>query len=178
MQNLAAIKKISGLMRALSGLSLLLVLGTWIWMGLMLDAWIPSVARQTGLQINLDGIGLMQHSLVILILLIPFGIAAYGLWRLQALFGLYARGLFFTEPNIKALQSFAGTLVASALASPLVSAFLSILLTWNNPPGQRALHISFGSQQGLLLLIGGTLWVITWIMCEAKKLADENAEFI
>lgn len=178
MKDLGHIQRISRVMQAASWLSLLLVGLSWLWLGLMPEAWIPVAARQTGLVIDASGIQMPQQVIVVLVLLLPFATLAYGLWRLQALFGLYAQGTFFTRANIQALRAFAGSLAIAALLSPLVSGLLSVVLTWNNPPGQKALHISFGSQQGLLLLIGGAFWVIAWIMGEAKKIADENAEII
>jgi hypothetical protein len=69
-------------------------------------------------------------------------------------------------------------LLLSAVLKVLQTAVLSIILTWNNPPGKKALVVGVGSPEISMLLIAGTIFVVSWILKEGQRLAIENAEFV
>ncbi len=101
-----------------------------------------------------------------------------GLWNLRLLFNNFKRGEFFGEPSTRALHVLSQVLLISAVLKCLSSAVLSVLLTWNNPAGEKALVICFGSNELWMLFIAATFLAITWTFKEGQKLAQENAEFV
>jgi len=101
-----------------------------------------------------------------------------GLWNLRLIFNSFKQGQFFTEQNIRSFHTLSKVLFASAVIQCLTSSILSVLLTWNNEPGEKALIISLGSNEFWLVFIAITCLAITWSFKEGQKLAEENAEFI
>ena len=65
-----------------------------------------------------------------------------------------------------------------AASSPIIGGLLSVVLTMGNPPGERALVLSFSSNELALLFLGGCLLVISWVMAESSRLADDNAQIV
>lgn len=113
-----------------------------------------------------------------LITLIPIGAVIFGLMRLRDLFRLYATGRIFAPESARCLKHFAVAVLLQAILQPITGAALSVLLTLNNPPGQRQLAISFGSNEFGALIIGGLILTIAWIMGESARIAEENAQIV
>ncbi|MFT7759296.1 UNVERIFIED_CONTAM: hypothetical protein ODX46_25225, partial [Salmonella enterica subsp. enterica serovar Enteritidis] len=76
------------------------------------------------------------------------------------------------------LRAFAMAVFVSTLLQPFAYAALSLILSWTNPAGQRALSIGISSDMWLGLLFAGTIIVIAWVMREAIAIADENAQYV
>lgn len=119
-----------------------------------------------------------QLLLASIISFVPVLVLMYGIWRLAGLFGLYRKGVFFTQDNSLNLYVFSMALLFTGVAKIIVEALLSVVLTWGNPPGMKALSIQFGSGEFSILFIAGVLMSVAWIMREAHRLAEENAEFV
>ncbi|HEU4458803.1 MAG TPA: DUF2975 domain-containing protein [Methylibium sp.] len=102
----------------------------------------------------------------------------YGLWQLWQLFAAYGRGVVFGSEPTRRLRRLGATLVASAFLQPLVQTIVVLVLTANNPPGQRRLVLGFSSNGYALLLAGGLLWAIAWAMAEGARLQRENEGFV
>ena len=149
-----------------------------VWGWLNFEEYAPRLAAERGYLLDMDYIGPLQLVLGLICSFIPVAILLYGVWRLRLLFGLYRRHIFFSVDNIRHLYIFSLTLFVSALSAPLVDAVLSVVLTFANPPGQKALSLHFGSAEVSTLFIAGALMTISWIMREAHGLAKENAEFV
>jgi hypothetical protein len=107
----------------------------------------------------------------------PASVLIYGLDQLRRLFRLYASGEIFSPEAARRLKRFAVAVMLQFLLRPLTGAALSVLFTAHNPPGQRAIAISFGSPEFTALLLGGLILVIAWIMGESARIADENKSF-
>lgn len=178
MTNIQSIQRVSRFMQGVC----VAVIGAlpllWLWLWVSFEQWLPAKARQLGMAVDVNALGPGTLSLAFICSLLPVLVLMYGLWRLRQLFGLYRHGCFFAEANAGHLLAFARALVISALLSPVVTAVLSVILTWHNPPGYRALALHFGSGQFATLFVAGVFMIIAWIMREAKKLADDNAEII
>ncbi|WP_299294715.1 hypothetical protein [uncultured Tateyamaria sp.] len=73
----------------------------------------------------------------------------------------------------------AGTgLMVLALAHVAGNTVIVGALTWDNPAGQRALSIGFGSTEILLVLAGCLVTLFGWIQFEAARLRAENEAFV
>ncbi len=101
------------------------------------------------------------------------GLQTYWLWQLKGLFGCYAKGQIFTSENTAYIRRTAMAFLGIAFMSILVKTASILVLTLNNPPGQKLLSVSFGTPQISDILTGMILVVIAWIMDEGQKLKEE-----
>ena len=102
----------------------------------------------------------------------------YALLQLWHLFGVYGRGIVFGPEASNCLRKLAWALIAAAFVRPLTKTIVVVLLTLNNPPGQRHLVVSFSWEDYLCLLFGGLLFAMSWAMVEARRIEQENAGFV
>lgn len=178
MGNIKQIQRLSFIMQqlCLAGIILIPLMLAWIWLNF--DQYIDVIASDHSLQLKPEYIGTSNILMGFLCSLIPAVILCYGLWRLRKLFALFCNKQFFTNANTRHLRAFSVALFANALLSPVIGALLSIILTINNPPGQRSLSIGISNHEISTLFIAATFMIIAGIMVEGRKLADENAEII
>lgn len=97
------------------------------------------------------------------------------LWRL---FSEFAAGRALGRRALAGLRRFAWVLLAVALAQPLLAGLMSVLLTWDAPPGQRQLVLSFGWHDYLALLLATVLLCIAQVMHAAVQAVEENEGFV
>lgn len=127
----------------------------------------------TAIQITPTG-----QALAALVIAIPVGVMLFGLFAVRRMFADFAHGEILTMRAAGHLQTFAATVLIQAPLSPLVSAGLSLALTYGNPSGSRMLMIGFSLNDYFALIIGGVLLATATIMREAARVADENASFV
>ncbi|MBI1179519.1 MAG: DUF2975 domain-containing protein [Alphaproteobacteria bacterium] len=119
-----------------------------------------------------------QRAAAFLTSMIPAGVLIWGLLRLQAVFRRFATGEFFSAATTDGLRAFALAVTLQALLRPVASALLSVLLTLQNPPGQRSLAVGFGSAELETLFVGAVFLAVAHLMNEGCRLADDNAQFV
>lgn len=110
--------------------------------------------------------------------LIPAGLGAAALMALARVFGHFARGAIFGLPAIDGLRRVGWFLVAATLARIIVTPLLTVLVTIDNPPGERIFSVSLDSNDVLALLAAVTVLVIAWVMSEARRNADDLAQIV
>lgn len=167
--------------RVMSALCLIGMVGLPI--SLALGWWYPQILggpypASEGLWGAPDDLPALNRLLGFLVSMIPAGILMFGLARLRAMFGLYQAGEIFSIGSARCLKQFAATVLLQVLLAPLAGAAHSVIVTFDNPPGERMLTLSFGSAEYSAILLGGLLLVIAWVMGEGAKLADENRQFV
>ena len=141
--------------------------------------WIAqSVSRLGTFIIYPERVGPGTRLLGFLISMIPASLLLYGLWHLREAFERFGRGEFFTPETIACIRTFALMLALQALARPIATALLSVVLTIPNPPGERALAISIGSGELEILFVGAVFFAIAHLMAEGRRLADDNAQIV
>lgn len=172
------VRRIAGLMRGmvLVGGSLFTIFTLVMWAT-------PEWARFASMQ----EIGLDPKSITItpevqlygaLISLLPLGLSVYGMVQVWFLFGEYAQGRIFTAIASKRLRRLAWSLIGAAAAQIVTRTLHALVLTMNNPPGKKILLVNVSSNDYTFLIFGVLLLGIAWVMVEATRLAQENAEFI
>ena len=109
---------------------------------------------------------------------VSVALGLYALWQVWHLFAAYGRGVVFGPEASDRLRRLAWALMATALVRPLTKTVVVLLLTLNNPPGQRQLVISLAWEDYLSLLFGGLLFAMSWAMAEARRIEQENAGFV
>lgn len=125
-----------------------------------------------------ENLGFLTRLLAFLVSMIPLAALIWGLRQAQRCFNGFAKQQFFTAETVGSLRGFATAIFVSTLLQPVAYAALSLILSWTNPAGQRALSIGISSDMWLGLLFAGTITVIAWVMTEAIAIADENAQFV
>jgi len=104
-------------------------------------------------------------------------VLGYGLWRLDRLLLNFRRQDLFTPQSVAHLRAFAGaTLTATLLA--IVELPLRTL-GWRLITGARwPLQIGLTGEQAMLILVCGLFYLVTRMMQEGGRLAQENEGFI
>lgn len=113
-----------------------------------------------------------------LISLVPLALNIVGMLQVWFLFGEYAQGRIFTAIASKRLRRLAWSLIGAAAAQIIARTLHGLVLTMNNPPGKKMLILNVSSNDYSFLIFGVLLLGIAWVMVEATRLAQENAEFI
>jgi hypothetical protein len=160
---------------ALVGGVLLLMLGVTLWMS---PAWVAEVAAsEAGIEMTSPVTPAMQWGGA-LVGMVPVSLGLFALFQVWQLFGDYGRGAIFTPGATLRLRRLAWSLIGVAAVQVLARTATGLVLTMNNPPGQKMLVIRLSSHDYVLLLFGVLLLAIAWVMVEATRLAQENAEFV
>ncbi len=102
----------------------------------------------------------------------------YALYRLWRLFGVYRLGQIFSAEAVEHLYRFARALLLYAVLSIPGETLLVLALTISNPPGERLLSFGVNLFEISMLVLGGAFLVISWVMREAGRMAEENAQII
>ena len=102
----------------------------------------------------------------------------YGLYKLRCFFVLCSTGNIFTPESGNYLHSFSLSAILYAVLAIPVHTLLSVILTINNPPGERAVSISLSSTELSLVFLGGVFFVISWVIKESVRIAEDNAHFV
>ena len=177
MTNTHKIQRVSVLM---STICLILV---WVLPLLLLLIWVYFERLNVPLEylgnaLRPETIALPYRILGFTISMVPVALLMWGLLHLRALFGLFRKAVFFSEANARLLHKFAMMLFFSTLASPIARALVSVALTINNPPGQRAVVVNIETGDLNSLFVATVFLAVAWVMREAHALAQENAEFV
>jgi len=110
--------------------------------------------------------------------LIPASVAIYGVINLKKLFSLYEKAIVFSEQNVKHFRCLGYTLISWVFANLIFVVLISIILTFNNSPGDRVMVAQFGISDIATLIVGAIVVLVSWVMIEASKLEDEQAHTV
>lgn len=110
--------------------------------------------------------------------MVPVGLIMYAVARVRTLFGHYGRGDIFTRDAIRCLHGLAYALILWLPAQLVYSPLMSLALTLGNEPGQRQLAIGFDEVELTTLFLGIVIRLISWVMEEARKLEEDNAQIV
>ncbi|ROS01270.1 DUF2975 family protein [Sinobacterium caligoides] len=105
---------------------------------------------------------------------IPF----YALSVLIRLFRNYEENNIFSLQNTDYYRKLGYSLFFWVGGSLLYGALMSVILSFNNPPGERVLSISFVGLDVLTIILGLLVLIISWVMKEGQNIADENKQTI
>ena len=103
---------------------------------------------------------------------------SFGLWRLDRMLINFQKNAMFAVNTIGHLRAFAGATALAIIVDIVVLPIRSILfnLMLEGKIGRMAMGIS--SEQLLLLLVCGLFYLITNMMHESRRLAEENEGFV
>lgn len=112
--------------------------------------------------------------LSIVVSIVYSSILLFALKSLTQLFKNYQRGDIFTLKNAQLYQKLGYSVFYWVFGGIVYQAIMTVVLSFNNPPGQRILAITMTGVDILSLLIGFFVIMISWIMQEAYRITDEN----
>ncbi len=115
---------------------------------------------------------------VVLVSLLPVAAGLYVLAQLWRLFTRYRRGDVLGAGTARVFGRFAHSVIALALAQIVARALMSVALTWDNAPGERALRIGVDWNDFVMLLLGAALVAIARVMARASRVDEENRGFV
>lgn len=158
---------------------LMLALPIWaIWFWFNFKTYASSTIVAAHGQLQIETIEFWQVLASALYSIAATLVISYALSQLKRLFNNFKQGSFFTDESVSSMHRFCKALFASAVLKVLTVPILSVLLTLNNGPNQKALIVNLGSDDFWLMFIATTFLAITWSFKEGLKLADENASFV
>ncbi|QUM81763.1 DUF2975 domain-containing protein [Moritella sp. 5] len=105
-------------------------------------------------------------------------IIMYALKVLINLFRSYERNDIFTLDNVMSYQKLGYSLFYWVGASVAYGTLMSLILSFNNPPGERMVSVGFLGVDFLTLVLGFIILIISWVMKEGYILAAENSHTI
>lgn len=109
---------------------------------------------------------------------IPLGIGLWLLVTMRALLGLYAQGQALSVDAAGDIRRIGLGLLALGVLPIVIRPVQAVLLSWNNPPGERMVSVFFGSNDIGFVLGGAVMLMIGWAMAEAAEAAAENRAFV
>ncbi|MBO6558798.1 MAG: DUF2975 domain-containing protein [Pseudomonadales bacterium] len=101
-----------------------------------------------------------------------------ALWHLRNLFALYQQGKFFMQEAAPKIRRFAGYMITYAFMKPIGGAGISFLSSMNNSPGNTWISISIADTNVAILFLGGTMFLLSYVLEEAHQISEENKSFI
>ncbi len=113
-----------------------------------------------------------------LVSMVPAGILMWGIASLRILFGHFLDGEIFSLTTMLLVRRFARSTLLFAMAHLLTIPILSVVLTLNNPPSQRAVSLSISSNDIFFFFISGLFFAVAWVMGEGRKIAEENSQIV
>jgi len=170
------LRRLALVVRALIVIGVVATIGCLVWIWAMPGHAHSQIKEAAG--VDIDQMALHTQVAAGLWTLLPTGIVLLGLLRLWQLFGEYALGRVFSHRALVSLRGFARCVLASAFASPIYGAVLSVIITFDRRPGTRQLNLQFSSNDYTMLLIGAVLLAIASVMAEAARVAEDNAGFV
>lgn len=115
------------------------------------------------------------------VLVLQGGGIALMLWLLRSLwtvFGRFEQGAVFDAPSGAAVRMAGFASLANAAYLLLFPTLATLLLTVNNPSGQRALSIAFNTQQILALLMAGFFIAIGHVLTLGAALDEDSKSIV
>lgn len=106
------------------------------------------------------------------------GILAYALFAIAGIFRVFAAGDWLS-PGISArLHRFGVALILFGASTPVVRALMTLIVTLQNPEGQRTLAISFSGNDFVIALIGVLMVMLGYAFREAAAIAEDNRQIV
>ncbi|WP_114784015.1 DUF2975 domain-containing protein [Vibrio tetraodonis] len=109
---------------------------------------------------------------------LPCGILFYALVLLKRLFRSYENAEIFTLQTVKYYRQLGLVFFYWAIGGFIYSGLISVALSFNNPPGERVLSLSFSGLDVMVIFCGCIVLVISHVMHQAQQIADEQKHTI
>lgn len=102
----------------------------------------------------------------------------YGLLRLTRMLRRFEAGDFFGIDSVRHLRAFALTLLLSTLLDVLLAPLLLLGLRLAGSGDVHGIVLAFDAGDAWMLLVGTLFFLITWILAEARRAAEDSAQIV
>lgn len=109
---------------------------------------------------------------------LPVGVLLYGMSVLVKLFRRYETGDIFSVDTANYYRRLGFAFFFWVIANLVFGGLISVILSFNNPPGERILSLSLGSVDIVTVLCGFMILTVGWVMREAQLIAEEHQHTI
>ncbi len=109
---------------------------------------------------------------------LPVAAMIYALTHVRALFARYSQGETLTPACAKHIHQIGMGLLASAMLGLVTRPIQIMLASLSNPPGERVLALGVGSADLGLVLAGGLMLTIGWVMGDAARIAEDSKSIV
>ena len=144
----------------------------WIWMD---PERVAQDFSDTSDLVLSEAIGFLTRIFGFTLTIIPTTLMIIGLLSLQEFLNNLQKSDYFNPNNPTLLRKFAFMLLWSTLARPLIGALVSIVITINNPPGQRTVTFSLGTDEISGVFVALLIMLLSLLMAESQSSVDERA---
>ena len=144
----------------------------WIWMD---PERVAQDFSDTSDLVLSEAIGFLNRIFGFTLSIIPTILMIMGLLSLQEFLNNLQKSDYFNPNNPTLLRKFAYMLLWSTLARPLIGALVSIVITINNPPSQRTVTFSLGTDEISGVFVALLIMLLSLLMAESKSSVDERA---
>lgn len=173
MNNITRIKQVSGRFRLFFSVLIILIPITDVLFWSMYN-YLPAKGNlilKMDIGQNLD---LLTRFFLFITSLIPIAVILYAVFTLVQLFRLYENGIVFSMLNVKYYRRLGYLILFWVLALFFYTPIASLVVSINNPPGERFITLGFELLNVLTLITGSLVVLVSWVMDEARKLEDEQ----
>ncbi len=150
----------------------------WVSLGLRPEVWQKVLTRALPFDVQWQTVQAWQWQSVWALSWGGVLLVCACLYTLKPVLKQFGNRQFFNGDNSLALRRLSRLLCLQALVHPLLVSGASLLLSWNHPPGQRLLSVSFSSQTFQLMLMSGLMLMVSELLVEGCGLAEENQQFV
>ena len=136
------------------------------------------VAVSTGLPSDfpipatLDG---TQQILGFVVSLLQLSANLLAIVTIMRLLKLYRVGQIFSATHVMYFKRLGYLLIFYDIAGIIQTTALGFVMTMNNPPGQRMLTIGMSSDDITLFVVAAIVLMLSWVMDEGRRQAEEQA---
>ncbi|NVK17341.1 MAG: DUF2975 domain-containing protein [Methylocystaceae bacterium] len=137
------------------------------------------------IDLDLDVAGLTQVPLSVTTRFLALGVSLtlcailmQALTLLVRLFKNYERQDIFSYENAVLYTQLGRIIFYWVIGSFIYNAVLSVILSFNNSPGERVLELTFTGVDVMTLVLGVIVLVISWVMKEAYEISEEHRQTI
>lgn len=174
----ASLKRVANGMCLVVAFGILLTQGALAWVWLSPDHVSKLVAGRLGLSdvpLALDG---MTRALGFAVSMIPLAPLFYALYQVHRLCDGIREGVVRWRVLAVRLKWTAWAMLAIAALRPLTNALLSIVLTGANAAHERHVVLAFSTDDYMIALLGGLIFILGRVMSEADMVALDNQQII
>ena len=119
-----------------------------------------------------ESLSLLSRIMGFTLSVIPVVLLIVGLFSLIKFLDNLQEYDYFNHQNSMYLGRFASMLLWSTLVRPLTDAFVTIAVTFNNPPGQRSVSFNLGTDEITGMFFGTLILILSRLIAESRKPAQ------
>jgi hypothetical protein len=156
--------------------ALLIARAAWLWV--TFDPQLLPYYLAQGIRVSMDSLATWRLPAAAIVANAPLLLVCLALLRSGRIFRMVARGERIAAGVIRHLAGAASLIFWAAIGKIPADALVSVLLTINNPVGERSLRLGFSSAELVGIVAAGLLWALASTLREALAIRRENDAFV